>query len=293
MDKLPKDKPVAIVTCSYEGQPADNAAGFVKWISDLGANSSALTGVNYAVFGCGNKEWAQTYQRIPKLVDETLAKCGATQIAEFGSVDVSGPNDPFTVFDSWMDDKLWPKLGTTAGVDAMAGILDIDIDTNMRPKHLRQDIFDGIVISNELMTKNTDKQKRHLQIRLPSGMEYKAGDYLVVLPLNHMDTVRRVLTSSSCRGMRPSRCTRAPPPTCLTATPSACGDALAAYFELSQPATKKTAAKIASLVHDAAQKDKAETGPARSSTRPSRRSAARRSTCSRSSPRPTSRSPSS
>ncbi len=257
VDKLPKDRPVVIVTCSYEGQPADNAARFVKWIEGLTADKSALSGVSYTVFGCGNHEWSQTYQRIPKLIDETLQTLGATQIVAAGFVDVGGPNDPYTVFDTWMDENLWPKLGTTAGADALAGILDIDIDTTLRSKHLRQDIFDAIVVSNEVVTRNTDKEKRHLQLRLPSGLDYKAGDYLVVLPLNNFNTVRRVLNFfqlpwDAVITVHPGTATNLP-----IGNPISLWDALAAYFELSQPATKKTAAKIASMVHDESQKSKA------------------------------------
>ncbi len=48
---LPTDRPVVIVTASYEGQPPDNAALFVSWLKSL--KGKELEGVNYAVFGCG------------------------------------------------------------------------------------------------------------------------------------------------------------------------------------------------------------------------------------------------
>ncbi len=54
VDKVPKGQPVILITASYEGQPPDNAAHFVNWLNDLDVKNK-LEGVNYAVFGCGNR----------------------------------------------------------------------------------------------------------------------------------------------------------------------------------------------------------------------------------------------
>ena len=52
--EIPNDKPVVIITPSYEGEPADNAAKFVEWLKSL--EGDKLKGVKYAVFGCGNRK---------------------------------------------------------------------------------------------------------------------------------------------------------------------------------------------------------------------------------------------
>jgi cytochrome P450/NADPH-cytochrome P450 reductase len=52
---IPKNDPVVFITASYEGQPPDNAAHFFEWLSEL--KGSSLEGVNYAVFGCGHREY--------------------------------------------------------------------------------------------------------------------------------------------------------------------------------------------------------------------------------------------
>lgn len=54
---LPKDKPVVILTASYEGEPPDNAAHFVEWLRSL--TGSELKGVQYAVFGCGHRKYGK------------------------------------------------------------------------------------------------------------------------------------------------------------------------------------------------------------------------------------------
>src|SRR3984893_17589056 len=59
--KLPEQGGVLIFCASYNGAPPDNAAQFVKWLdSDL--PKDAFAKVRYAVFGCGNSDWAATYQ---------------------------------------------------------------------------------------------------------------------------------------------------------------------------------------------------------------------------------------
>ncbi|HEV2654457.1 MAG TPA: flavodoxin family protein, partial [Ktedonobacteraceae bacterium] len=44
------------------------------------APANALSGVNYVVFGCGNREWASTFQAIPRLIDTNLEQHGARRI---------------------------------------------------------------------------------------------------------------------------------------------------------------------------------------------------------------------
>ena len=48
---LAKEDIVILIMASYDGQPSDNAAEFVAWLSTL--EQGSLAGVKYAVFGCG------------------------------------------------------------------------------------------------------------------------------------------------------------------------------------------------------------------------------------------------
>lgn len=83
VDATPKDgQPVILITASYEGQPTDNAAQFVKWLEVLPAAESRLQGANFAVFGCGHRDWTSTFHRVPKLIDDLFKKHGAKQIVE-------------------------------------------------------------------------------------------------------------------------------------------------------------------------------------------------------------------
>jgi cytochrome P450/NADPH-cytochrome P450 reductase len=95
------------------GEPADNAAHFVQWLQTLSSeslsSSAPLKGTSFAVFGCGNREWASTYQRIPRLVDEILEKSGAERVFKRGEADVSAA----AFFEDWeeWEGELWKTLG--------------------------------------------------------------------------------------------------------------------------------------------------------------------------------------
>lgn len=90
----------------FAGQPADNAARFVDWISTL--QGSELRGVRYAVFGCGNSDWTQTYQRVPTLIDEKLQQSGGECLLPRGAGD-SSKGDFFDIFDQFTR-NLWATL---------------------------------------------------------------------------------------------------------------------------------------------------------------------------------------
>ena len=97
-----------VVTASYEGQPADNAAHFVNWLENV-QDASAFAGIKFGVFGCGNRDWVNTYQRVPKLVDELLGAHGGVRLVERGEGDAAAA-EFFEVFDEW-EKAVWEKLG--------------------------------------------------------------------------------------------------------------------------------------------------------------------------------------
>jgi len=193
---LPADGAVAIVTASYEGHPPDNAKQFAAWLDALAPG--ALKGVRYAVFGCGNRQWARTYQAVPKRFDAALEAAGATRVRDRGETDAGG--DFFGDFDRWYE-GLWSDLGRALGKRVQAapsgGHLEVEILKAGRTALLRlADLQHGEVVANrELvdMTSPLGRSKRHIEIALPDGMSYRAGDYLAVLPHNPIGVVMRAL----------------------------------------------------------------------------------------------------
>lgn len=237
--KLPTDRPVVIVTASYEGEPPSNAAHFVDWLKNLKGNE--LENVSYAVYGCGHHDWAATFHKIPKLVDATMAERGATRILPMSAVDVADA-DVFGEFENWEDEKLWPtlkeKYGATEDDEHGTSALAVEI-SHPRKASLRQDVEEALVIEAKTLTSGGQGIKKHVEIALPTGMNYKTGDYLAVLPFNPIPTLKRVLRRFGIAWDATFTINAKGPTTLPTGAPISAANVLGAYVELSQPATKR------------------------------------------------------
>ncbi|KQP40076.1 cytochrome [Methylobacterium sp. Leaf104] len=249
VERLPTDGAIVVVTASYEGHPPDNARRFLAWIEDLGPG--ALEGVRFAVFGCGNRQWARTYQAIPKRTDAALEKAGATRFRDRGETDADG--DFFGGFDEWYA-GLWQDLGRALGKEAgdpSAASLDVEIVRSGRETALRlTDLDQGRVLENrELvdMSSPLGRSKRHIEIALPEGMNYRTGDYLTVLPRNPRPDVERALRRFGLAGdtqvviHKGAEASSALPDN----HPVSIAEVLEDYVELGQPATRAQVGQLA------------------------------------------------
>src|SRR5437660_2448792 len=90
--KLPEQGGVLIFCASYNGVAPDNATQFVKWLGS-GLAKDAFSKVRYAVFGCGNSDWAATYQSVPRFIDEQMIAHGARAVYQRGEGDARGDLD--------------------------------------------------------------------------------------------------------------------------------------------------------------------------------------------------------
>lgn len=194
---LPKEGAVLIISSSYNGQPPRNARKFLTWVDQL--DSTALQGINFAVFGYGDRNWNTTYQKIPRLLDEQLSLKGATKISKRGEADASG--DFEKTWEDWRA-QLWLDLKT---------IYPLMIHENVLPKHenisiqlIRDEVTTSlafmhsaslatVVKNEELQGMESKRSTRHIEIALPNGITYQEGDHLGVLPRNNRTTVQRVL----------------------------------------------------------------------------------------------------
>lgn len=248
--RLPTSGALIVVTASYEGQPPDNARQFVSYVEGL--KPGDLDGLKFAVFGCGNRQWTRTYQAIPKRVDAALAAAGAERVAERGEADANG--DFFGMFDAW-ESGLWPQFeqafGRAPAEAAGTRTLEVEFVRAGRETVLRLgDMQQGIVIENrELvdLSKPGVGSKRHIEIALPEGMTYRAGDYLAVLASNPEQSVARALRRFGIAAdtriilhARNGNVNGLP-----IGQPISCGELLANFVELAQPATKAQVAMLA------------------------------------------------
>ncbi len=250
VERLPRDGAVVIVTASYEGQPPDNARRFLAWVEALGPD--ALKGVRYTVFGCGNRQWARTYQAIPKRTDLALEKSGASRTAERGETDAGG--DFFGGFDAWYAD-LWPSLGKALSKEILEPIveagLDVEIVRSDREMALHlPDLEQGRIIENRELVDLTSpfaRSKRHIEIALPAGVSYRAGDYLAILPRNPTQDVDRALRRFGLAAdtqiliHKSAGSSTALP----VGYPVSAAETVASYVELGQPVTRAQVRQLA------------------------------------------------
>jgi cytochrome P450/NADPH-cytochrome P450 reductase len=199
--KLPQSGGVIIVTASYNGLAPDNGRAFVAWLE---RNPGDLSGVRYQVFGCGHRDWASTYQAVPILIDETLARAGAERLGPRGEGDARG--DVTGDFHAWYE-GLWGRLATAFELDAGAApqgerppLYQIEVVQSRqenpfiaahgaKPARIR--------VNRELQNHRGEapspRSTRHVEVVLPEGMSYRVGDHLGVIASNSPALVARVL----------------------------------------------------------------------------------------------------
>ncbi|GAB1520894.1 hypothetical protein RhiTH_003983 [Rhizoctonia solani] len=271
---IPKDGPVIIVTASFEGEPADNAGHFVEVLVSS-TDTKDLQDVSFAVFGAGNHDWVHTYQRIPRLIDDTLEKKGAKRLLARGEGDAGG--DRFTEsFEEW-EDQLWQALSKVSilsidqsaaqvltyrqeySVEAKEGPSGPTVEVKLvgaptdRAATLRQpDSRLGLVVENRLLTAADAPAKRHIEFELPEDMSYQAGDYLAILPSNPPEYVRRVLARFKISPEQEIVLNVAGPTTLPTGKPVSISEVLSGFVEIGQVATKRNVSTLLEHAKDPA-----------------------------------------
>jgi cytochrome P450/NADPH-cytochrome P450 reductase len=202
VENLPKDGAVLIVSASYNGTAPDNAARFCAWLSDEAPATDALAGVRYAVFGCGNRDWASTYQAVPTLIDEQLGARGAARIY------ARGEGDARDDFDGQLREWYGPLWSVLTGALGLAGggpnpavkghryeaeLVGEQAIPTLVLEYGAQSL--RVLANRELLRKDgphpAERSTRHIEMALPEGMTYKPGDHLGVLPRNGELLVRR------------------------------------------------------------------------------------------------------
>lgn len=245
VDKFPTDQPTVLISASYEGLPPDNAAQFVEWLKSVDA--SKVKDAQYAVFGCGHKDWAQTYQKIPTLLDDQLSGKGAKAIVRRGGTNVAG-GTIFDDFDAWSD-ELWGALGgdSTAVVEG----LDMEVSSSSRASHLRYAVQDALILKNERLTPDGyTPEKRYIQLKLPTNASYETGDYLALLPINDFSVVSRVLRRFTLPWDATMKLRRGTHSTIPTEVEMSISVVLASYVELHSVATKKNIQTLSNYLGD-------------------------------------------
>ncbi|MGY8661864.1 cytochrome P450 [Bradyrhizobium sp. UFLA05-109] len=192
--KLPVEGGVLIFCASYNGAPPDNATQFVKWLHGA-MPKDALSKVRYAVFGCGNSDWAATYQSVPRFIDEQLSAHGARSLYARGEGDARSDLDG--QFETWF------AAAAPAAVKEWGLTQNFSRSADDEPLYKVEPVAPGavnaiaalggtaamkVLANDELQSKSgpnpSERSTRHIEVQLPQGVSYRVGDHLSVVPRN-------------------------------------------------------------------------------------------------------------
>jgi cytochrome P450/NADPH-cytochrome P450 reductase len=194
--KLPREGAVLLFSSSYNGAPPDNAVKFHHWLE---SESPSLQGVKFGVFGCGNKDWASSYQQVPKFIDGRLEELGGERIYGRGEGDARGDFDGH--FHNWYT-PLWLELAAKLGIqesleaEEKGDLYEVEFLEQKRENPFVA-AFGAVpmtVVENQEIFHTPERSARHIEVVLPEGVTYRIGDHLGVVARNSAALVKRAAT---------------------------------------------------------------------------------------------------
>lgn len=200
--RLPGEGAVVIVSASYNGKPPDNSVRFCDWLRSADLDSAALRNLRYCVFGCGNRDWTDTYQAVPKWIDARLESAGAQRIYKRGEADARDDFDG--QFRAWYS-SLWGELAKAFQLEAISQtatprgpLYSVEVLQAQSPAAIASaygarpmTLLENRELQNCEGPNPSERSTRHIELALPSGVTYRTGDHLGVLPRNGDNLVKR------------------------------------------------------------------------------------------------------
>jgi len=211
---------LVVMTSTYTSNPPSNAAGFRAWLEQAQPGGERWRNCRYLVWGLGNSQW-NAFLAFPRYVHQKLSELGARPLAELGHGDVGTP--VWERAHAEWNGRVWPALLKLSGAQhteaaaarvaaerAAAGALTgADSNTAMAmslgpkdtaprvllvPRILTNAVGIETVrararVCRELQAEESPKRTRHLEVALPPGVTYRAGDHLGVCPKNDEERV--------------------------------------------------------------------------------------------------------
>ena len=221
----PRTEPwlVVVMTSTYTSNPPSNAGAFKAWLDRAEPGAPPWRDCRYAVWGLGNSQW-NAFLAFPRYVHAKLGELGAEPVAELAYGDVGSPVWE-RLYADW-NARIWPELLELSGAKvteraaervaaeraATGALTSADSNTAMSMSLSREDAAPRVLlvptiltnavgaetfevrarVCRELQAAESTKRTRHLEVALPSGVTYTAGDHLAVCPRNDEERVERL-----------------------------------------------------------------------------------------------------
>ncbi|GBP76213.1 NADPH--cytochrome P450 reductase [Eumeta japonica] len=212
LKEIPNSLAVFCMATYGEGDPTDNAMEFYDWLK---SGEPDLTGLNYAVFGLGNKTY-EHYNEVAVYLDKRLEELAATRVFELGlGDDDANIEDDFI---TWKD-KLWPAVCEKFNIESTGEeelIRQFRLVTHSLDEIPKSNIFTGEIARlhslenqrppfdvknpylaeikvNKELHKGGGRSCLHIEFDISgSKMRYEAGDHVAVYPTNNSELVTRL-----------------------------------------------------------------------------------------------------
>jgi cytochrome P450/NADPH-cytochrome P450 reductase len=225
----PRTQPwlLVVMTSTYTSNPPSNATAFKAWLEGTRPGDHPWRNCRYLVWGLGNSQW-NAFLAFPRYVHAKLAELGATPLAELAYGDVGSPS--WERLHAEWNARIWPALlrlsgarptavaaarasadeaatGELTGADSNAAMQRSLQAGDLAPQQasglllvpailtnaVGMDTFEARALAcRELQPAESPRRTRHLEVSLPPGVAYRAGDHLGICPKNAEERVERL-----------------------------------------------------------------------------------------------------
>ncbi|KPI91508.1 NADPH--cytochrome P450 reductase [Papilio xuthus] len=212
LPEIPNSLAVFCMATYGEGDPTDNAMEFFDWLKNEDPN---LEGLNFAVFGLGNKTY-EHYNKVAIFLDKRLEELGGNRVFELGlGDDDANIEDDFI---TWKE-KFWPAVCEKFNIQStgeeeltrqfrlvahqpdeftpnqifkgeIARLHSLQVQ---KPPYDAKNPFLAQIIVNKELHKGGGRSCLHVELDISnSKMRYDAGDHVAIYPINDIDLVNRL-----------------------------------------------------------------------------------------------------
>ena len=210
MELLTNSLAFLFVTSTYgEGEfpaPMEKLWAYLENADETGPTFSEDLKIRYAVFGLGSSMYAvgDQFNRAARVLDKKLCELGAERLIEVGLGDDQAPELYRGELDKWLE-TLQPKLFGNEDGGGGASFLDppeplfrlsIAPGTHAKFRPLPSEYhFVKLESSESLVSEGYDRPAAKFTFDLSNtGLSYKVGDHLAILPRNPKTVVKQVLS---------------------------------------------------------------------------------------------------